>query len=133
MFKKLAKQGASLRHQTHHVTGEAITVMGTTNVRVTYEGQDISLPLLVTEGNGPSLIGRNWLMNLKLNWKEIFVIKSEKTLEDILSQNAEVFGDELGTLKGVRAKQYVDSTATPRFHKAKSGNEVQSKPTLLRL
>ncbi len=96
-FKKLAKQGATLHPcdtKLTTYTGEAIRAMGTTNVRVTYEDQDISLPLLVTEGNGPSLIARNWLMNLKLNWKELFVVKSEKTLEDILSQNAEVFGDE---------------------------------------
>ena len=121
-FETLKKRGAELSTSSAKLctyTGEAIKVMGSTNVRVTYEDQDVTLPLLVTEGKGPSLIGRNWLSSLRLNWKAIFTVQSRKTLDEILSKYDEVFDDNLGTLEGVTAKLHVDTTASPRFHKAR--------------
>jgi hypothetical protein len=38
----------------------------------------------------------------------------------VLDVYSEVFADTLGTVKGVSAKIYVDETAVPRFHKARS-------------
>ena len=36
-------------------------------VRVEHNGQVADLPLIVTKGTGPSLLGRNWLAALKLD------------------------------------------------------------------
>ncbi len=41
---------------------EAITVMGCCNVDIDYKGQTVKeMPIIVVKGNGPSLMGKNWL------------------------------------------------------------------------
>lgn len=40
---------------------------------------------------------------------------------------SEVFEDNLGTVKGISAKIYVESTAVPRFYKARFVLFVQRK------
>ena len=48
-------------------TGEEINVLGSFSTTVYYKGQEEDLPLLVVEGYGPSLLGRNWLSRIKLD------------------------------------------------------------------
>ena len=45
-----------------------------TDVQVVYEGQTTTLPLVVVKGDGPTLLVRNWLGKLKLNWGKIHYI-----------------------------------------------------------
>ena len=45
----------------HTYTKEAIKVVGSMSMEVTYKAQAKTLPLLVVAGEGPSLIGKNWL------------------------------------------------------------------------
>ena len=45
-------------------TDKYMKVKGTLNMRVTYGDQKQKLVLVVVEGNGPSLLGRNWLKYL---------------------------------------------------------------------
>ena len=59
------------------------------------------MPLHVLEGNGPSLIGRNWLHSIKLNWGSINKMSSK--LDEVLSEHKEVFQEELGVFKNVKA------------------------------
>ena len=50
-------------------TGELLNAIGKVDIEVSYnEGQNARVPLHVLEGNGPSLMGRNWLHSIKLNW-----------------------------------------------------------------
>lgn len=42
-------------------------------VDVTYQQNHYTLPLIVVEGNGPSLFGRNWLQHICLDWKSLGV------------------------------------------------------------
>ena len=51
-------------------TGQEIPVKGSLQVTVVHGSQQKVLPLIVTEGQGPSLLGRNWLGELKLDWKQ---------------------------------------------------------------
>ena len=99
-------------------TGEEIRVLGCINVKVQSKEQEAHLPLLVVKGNGPSLLGRNWLTKLRLNWQEIFSVRTNHSLESLLKQHEGVFKDELGTLKGIEAKLHVDPQAKPLFYKA---------------
>ena len=55
-------------HCLHSYSGESIPVVGLIRVSVKYEDQESLLPLLIVEGDGPSLLGRNWLSHLKINW-----------------------------------------------------------------
>ena len=49
-------------------TGEAITVRGVVDVTVKYGGQEEDLTLVIVDGDGPTLLGRDWLQNLRLDW-----------------------------------------------------------------
>ena len=51
---------ASVRLFTY--MGESITVVGPTQVTVEYNGQTCTLPLLVTQGNGPFLLVQDYPM-----------------------------------------------------------------------
>ena len=107
----------TVRLQTY--TGEAIKVCGSTVVEVTHNDQTKSLPLVITEGSGPALLGRNWLEALQLDWTNIFRIGSNLSLQQILMDYADIFNKELGELRGVAAKIHVDARARPRFVKAR--------------
>ena len=49
-------------------TGESLNILGSISVMVDYKNQKEKLHLLIVEGDGPSLIGRDWLQNLRLEW-----------------------------------------------------------------
>ena len=103
-FQLLQGKGATLRLTTVKLsmyTGEPIPVIGTTNVQVEHHGQVATLPLIVTHGQGPSLLGRDWLSALKLNWKERFSVRTSTSLQAVLDTFSEVFEDGLGTVQGV--------------------------------
>ena len=93
--------------------------MGSTDVQVSYEGQTAQLPLVVVKGEGPTLLGRNWLSKIRLNWSKIHHTSSPG-LSELLSKYDEIFQEGLGTLKGYEAKIEVDPEATPRFCKART-------------
>ncbi|KAL3988098.1 5-hydroxytryptamine receptor 3 [Sarotherodon galilaeus] len=97
---------------------------------VKYKQQKKHLLLVVVEGDGPSLLGRAWLEEIKLDWSEVKnsrinrklhqVKTTEKTLQQVLSKHENVFKEELGTLKGMKAAIHVKSDATPRFFRPHS-------------
>ena len=67
--------------------------------------------------HGPSLLGRNWLHDLRLDWNTIFSISTDH-LYLLLKRYSDVFSPTLGTLKGFKAKLFVDDTR-PNFCKAR--------------
>ncbi|KAG7526603.1 putative protein K02A2.6-like [Solea senegalensis] len=111
-------------------TGGPVKVIGATRVSVRYKQQKRNLPLVVVEGEGPSLLGRGWLEEINLDWREIknsrknrklhHVKTTESTLQQVLSKHEDVFKEELGTLKGMKAAIHVKSDATPRFFRPRS-------------
>ena len=93
-------------------------ICGETQVRVTYKDQQHNLPLVVVGGSGPPLLGRNWLQQIKLDWKEINIVSTN--LESLLQQYHTLFKDKLGTMTGVTAKLSVRPDATPKFFRART-------------
>ena len=77
------------------------------------------LPLLVVRGSGPTLMGRDWMSRIRLNWSEIHHLHTP-SLHALLSRFPSVFGPGLGTLKGYQAKIHVDPKAIPRFNPART-------------
>ena len=103
-------------------SGHEVQVRGELQVVVRYHGQQEDLSLLVVEGDGPSLLGRDWLSKLRLNWQQIFIMQAEeshKGLEKVLSQFKEVFNPNLGSLQGYTAKIHLEDNTVPRFYKAR--------------
>ena len=82
-----------------------------------YNTQVVTLPLLVIDGEGPSLLGHNWLKHIKLNWKSIHVMKGDD-LQSTLERHRDVFRDGLRKLQGYQAKIIIEPQATPKFCKA---------------
>ena len=95
---------------------EPIPVLGSTQTTVSYEAD---LPLVIVKGEGPTLLGRNWLQKIRLNWNRIHYTPS-KGLQDLLEKYDTVFQEGLGTFRGYEAKLHVDPNATPRFFKAQT-------------
>ena len=102
----------------NYLTNEPIPVVGEVDVKVTYEGQVATLPLVIVGGDGPTLFGRNWLQTLCLNWSKIHSVLSTG-VQDVLGRHEDVFQPRLGEYKGFQARINVDPKATPRFHKAR--------------
>ena len=99
-----------------------LDICGMCEVEVTAGGVTKQLPLVVCKGSGVSLLGRNWLQELKLNWQEIAkingIIKEPTSeLNRLLTQFDEVFKPELGHCKEVKAKLYLKEGAIPKFNR----------------
>ena len=45
-----------------------------TSVEVDYEGQSKKLPLVLTPGDTPTLLGRKWLKQVQINWNKVFAV-----------------------------------------------------------
>ena len=93
------------------------------SVPVKYGDQEAKLPALVIGGDGPNLIGRDWLKVIRINWSQIFKVEAKQQvanhgLQLVLEEHKEVFQEELETLNGVEAKIYVDEKASPLYLKA---------------
>lgn len=89
-------QKSSVQLQTY--TREAIKVLGSITVLVEHNDQNTMLSLIVTEGDGPTLLGRDWLTALKLDWKTVFKVGVKRTLQEVLDKHSNVFKDGLGEL-----------------------------------
>ena len=100
-------------------TKEHIPVVGCGNVNVEYNGQSAQLPLLVVGGSGPTLLGRDWLSQIRLDWHQIHHIHSA-SLQFLLACYPAVFQDGLGILQGYQAKILVVPDAVPKFNTARS-------------
>ena len=86
--------------------GEELALKGRLTVRVVYGQKEATLPLLVVDGSGPSLLGHDWLATIKLDWHSLNKVQTEpapptNTLQDVLQRHGDVFKKELGTVRGV--------------------------------
>ena len=85
---KIRPSGARLRTYT----GEAIKVVGELEVDVFLNKQKDSLNLLVVEGNGPSLLGRDWLKKVRFDWSQLYQFKATSDLNKVLGFYPPCFG-----------------------------------------
>ena len=76
----------------------------------------------MVKGDGPSLLGRDWLRFLRLDWREICSIDVTKPskINQILGKFENVFKPGLGTFKGITVDIDVSSQVQPKFYKARS-------------
>ena len=98
-------------------TGERIIIRGSVEVKVYNQGKTKMLRLQVVEGEGPNLLGRDWLetLQVRLNGVCYLVGTINKGVDEVLTKHIKVFAIELDTLTGYKAKLNVDPTAIPRL------------------
>ena len=102
------------RIELRSYSGEKIPVLGSVQVPVVYKGQQADLPLVVVKGDRPALLGRNWLQALKLNWSDIFHVRTNfKCADDVIRQHPKVFSAQGEQITGHKAKVRVKPDATP--------------------
>ena len=108
---------ADVRLQTY--SKEPLPVLGCVYVNIEYQGQTGRFPLVVVEGFGKTLMGRDWLCLIQLDWRSIHHVHSA-SLQAVLARYPSVFKEGLGTVKGFEEKISVDPSATPTFNHARS-------------
>ena len=111
---ELAKTGMSLRTYT----AVPIQVLGRLRVKVRYKSYVGWHDLYVVEGVGPSLLGRDWLTKVKLDWAEVRAISSMnigKEVERLATKYSQVFEPGPGVMKHLKAHLALKPNATPRF------------------
>ena len=74
-----------------------MAVVGTTEVKVAYEGQTATLPLVIVKGEGPTLLGR-------LNWSKIHYTTSPGLHSCLLSIPKLLFRKVSEASRGMRQK-----------------------------
>ena len=121
----------------HTSSGDSLKVVRKITADILHEGVHHQLPLIVihVEAYVPSLLGRNWLDQIRLNWSKIFAQRhavskvSEKemtTREYWQAKYREVFADGLGTVTGMKATLHVKQGAIPEFHRPRSASTLRS-------
>ena len=104
-------------------TGQPIPVKGSITVNVDYGQRHYkNLKLLVVREQGPSLMGRDWLKIIRLNWQTIGrMSRSEGSIDDhvaaLQDKYQEVFSNTLGMITPFQAKLSVKKDARPKFFK----------------
>ena len=91
-------------------TGEVLEVLGEMYCDIVYKGKQYSLPILVANYDAkPTLLGKNWLRHIKLEWGEIFCIpkgdalNADSQLNDLLSKHSELFTESYEGMRGLEA------------------------------
>lgn len=86
-----------------------IATMGTCMVHVRFQNREALLPLVVTEGNAASLLGRNWFEDLGIQVK----INTIEESEDSITGYADIFEEKLGTYRGSPVHLDLDPSIRP--------------------
>ena len=101
-------------------TGETIDVVGAIDVDVKYQSKKVRLSLLIVKGDGPTLMGRDWLQHFRLDWARLHKVDTDHSkLEETLAKHSNLFKDELGKISGTKAKLYMKPDAKPKFCRAR--------------
>ena len=122
-LNSLALKATSLKLQSYPV--KKLQVLGYCTIQAKVQNMTVvDLPLVIVQGQDPSLFGRNWLQEVKLNWTELArahsIHATTKTdqLTSLLQKYEDVVNDKLGHCKNVKAKLHLKSDVSPKFCRA---------------
>ena len=125
-FKSFPLHNTDVKLKTY--TGETLRTCGQMLCKVVYSGQEYILPMIVAENEGkPTLLERNWLEKLKVNWNEVFSLNGtsrNEELDCILNKHADLFREGYDGMKGIEVHihvheeqvQFTSSCALSRMH-----------------
>ena len=89
-------------------------------MKITHGEKEIEHYIFVVDGNGPTLLGRDVLSKIQINWSSVYRIFTTDTsnrLSEVKSRYKGLFSEKLGKLTGFKAKIHVNDNATPKFFK----------------
>ena len=97
--------------------------MGQVTVDVSCGTQNDRYTLYIIKGTGTSLLGRDWMRHIRLDWKSSIASAvhsvTSPCYQPLLDKYAEVFKD-IHTLKLIKAHLQVQSQAAPKFYKPRA-------------
>lgn len=104
----------------HTYTAQPIKLVGQMTVQVRYQGYVGQHILYVVSGQGPSLLGRDWLSHIRLNWASIKLLAAgdcAPAVRELTDRFADVFQGGLSTMQQICATLSLKEGATPQFHR----------------
>ena len=100
-------------------SGELMHACGVVTASVSYRDQLEKLNLLVVQGAGMPMFGRDWLSKIKLNWKELCHLHglsaTRDNLQKIFADHSDVYLNKLGLVKDVKVSLKMVPGAQPCF------------------
>ena len=98
---------------------------GVGELNVVYKSEMFRLPMIVLEGKVPTLLGRDWLSQIKLSWNELFPVEIhsveiDERVEQIKSKYPDVFSGRLGCMKNFKVHIPVPDNVKPVYFKPRS-------------
>ena len=123
MWKRLKKPKLRrVNARLKSYTGQLLEVKGQFEAEIEAEGATQKLPVLVVNGTGPALFGRNWLRQLRLNWNKILNVKSDvpTDIKEIKKIFRKLFEPGLGKFNGGKVHLELKEGAEPKFRRARN-------------
>lgn len=100
-------------------SGQQLQVIGTATVNVVHKNATCQLPLLVVQGTGCSLLGRNWFDKLGIELHGIHQTTDEGILTKLLRKYDDVFCEDTTGHTGPPVNLELKEGASPKFFKAR--------------
>ena len=113
--KALELTGCPTSIALHTYTAERVEVMGSLPVHVEYGDQEKDLSLVIANGNGLALLGRDWLAHIRQDWAVLAYQTSSFQLEALLQKYEELFHEELGKVTSVEVSLSLKENSQPKF------------------
>ena len=81
--------------------------------------QNVTVDLLVVKDDGPTLMGRDWLQQITLDWHSLHQIQAthNTALESLIAKHQEVFAYSLEKVENFTAKLHVSPDAQPCYYR----------------
>ena len=105
LFPKAKLNQTSLALHTY--SAEPLTVLGQMSVEVKYNHYVGTHTLTVVKGKGSSLLGRDWLKMIHIDWASIKAVEPT-AIDDMMLKYSDIFAPGTGTMRHVEGSQ-------PRF------------------
>ncbi|GFR11749.1 retrovirus-related Pol polyprotein from transposon 412 [Trichonephila clavata] len=97
--------------------GDSLIPLGYVTVGVQYKNQKVNLNLYIVKENLDTILGREWLYKIHLDWPAIKAIraKTEQNLNNLLREYKDIFDDKLGEISNYEAKLKLRPGVKPIF------------------
>lgn len=103
-------------------SGQNVGVIGQVNVHVKYGNFKGVLPLIISQGNRNSLLGRNWLHSLSIEVNGVLnlssqesnsISKAKEEIKSVRQEFSDVFSQDLGCYKGLPVELKLNQNVNP--------------------
>ncbi|GFQ85833.1 retrovirus-related Pol polyprotein from transposon 412 [Trichonephila clavata] len=96
---------------------DSLIPLGYVTVGVQYKNQKVNLNLYIVKENLDTILGREWLYKIHLDWLAIKAIraKTEQNLNNLLREYKDIFDDKLGEISNYEAKLKLRPGVKPIF------------------